>query len=325
MPNSADPVYQDFVNNDYNKRVISSAENAIGHGRGESIPYPGARPIIRAVVGDIVTIENAAGFPEMVNMETFAIAWRPGNPGNPAVIAANEVYTAAWEEILNNAEVPPFIASPGLSEELWDAPRADTPELRVQAWFLKHQSDIAYAEAKFGVDRRGIAGAIAWEALENVYPRPTRPTIRRGDPLVRWAGPGKVHFMSYGGGEERIAAKQVEDLGMLPSQTVQGRAKILTRPSIAIMYIAAIMKMLADVASTSGYNVFCDPGILATLYNGFELEKAKDHFATKKPPERPEPNPTMGRWVEDRVGLLAQTVGYPPQQICRRPGQARPL
>jgi hypothetical protein len=322
MPDDASSTYRRFVEDDYKNRVVAPREQAVGDGSGGPNLYPGARPAILAVTSDTVTVRNAAGFPETVTMEDFNTVWRPGNPGNPAVTMFNEIYRQAWADILTSAGTPPYIASPGLSVELWDAPPAETPELRVERWLQRHLSVITGAEITFGVDRRGIAGAIAWEALQNVYPK---FTFGPGDPLVRWAGPGKVHFRTRAGGEEHLAAKQVEDQGMLPARTVDQRGKVLMKPTVAIMYIASIMKMLADVAFKSGYNVYCDPGVLATLYNQFDLEKARDHFTNKKAPDLLQTNDTMGSWVDERIGLLEGIVGKPAPQVCRRAGLARPL
>ena len=41
------------------------------------------------------------------------------------------------------------------------------PQMRVLAWLRKYSLQIAAAEQRWRVDRRAIAGAIAWEALEN--------------------------------------------------------------------------------------------------------------------------------------------------------------
>lgn len=40
----------------------------------------------------------------------------------------------------------------------------------VRRWLAAHRAEIVAAEATFNVDRRAIAGAIAWEAMVNVIP-----------------------------------------------------------------------------------------------------------------------------------------------------------
>jgi len=56
-----------------------------------------------------------------------------------------------------------------------------------------------------GIDRRAIAGVIAWEALKN---------LRTFSP--RSVGPGKVHLWEVKG---NVVAEVVEDLGYLPLRT----------------------------------------------------------------------------------------------------------
>src|SRR5262249_33430133 len=83
-----------------------------------------------------------------------------------------------------------------LAWELDDHPAAapqcseanDPPDYsRVLSWLQMHRGEIAAAEATFRVDRRAIAAAIAWEALEN-----------RNMPFsARAEGPGKVHAKEH--------------------------------------------------------------------------------------------------------------------------------
>src|ERR1700761_5235332 len=87
-----------------------------------------------------------------------------------------------------------YLPDLGSSYEMEDAPRVCVatricsmrPEaMRVLAWMRDHRDDIAGAERRFEVDRRAIAGAIAWEAIEN--PRPTQGFLRSS------VGKGKGH------------------------------------------------------------------------------------------------------------------------------------
>lgn len=57
-----------------------------------------------------------------------------------------------------------------ISIELTDAPQASTSEGRVFLWMVKNISGIVATEQQFSIDRRAIAGAIAWEALLNPCP-----------------------------------------------------------------------------------------------------------------------------------------------------------
>ena len=64
----------------------------------------------------------------------------------------------------------------------------DAAELQVLGWLRENKQNIVDAEGTFRIDRRAIAGAIAWEMLENVRP------------LTSWhlstVGPGKVHLFN---------------------------------------------------------------------------------------------------------------------------------
>src|SRR5262245_30224976 len=116
----------------------------------------------------------------------------------------------------------------GASFELSDAPRLCIPvplggvsedEARVAAWIWQYRQDIIDAEARFRVDRRAIAGAIAWEALENVLGR-----------SLRAEGPGKIHVFAHvlqglfssGDGTDTLP-KLVEDDGYLPQGSIGQR------------------------------------------------------------------------------------------------------
>jgi hypothetical protein len=72
----------------------------------------------------------------------------------------------------------------GISYELADAPCARTASLRVYRWLQMQRPELRQAEARFRVDRRAIAGAIAYEALDNIFLSPVFG-------LTRSAGPGR--------------------------------------------------------------------------------------------------------------------------------------
>ena len=70
-----------------------------------------------------------------------------------------------------------YLSREDVSFELKDAPFAcvntslrviSLAEMRVLAWLQEHRHEITTAERRFRADRRAIAGAIAWEALQNV-------------------------------------------------------------------------------------------------------------------------------------------------------------
>lgn len=181
------------------------------------------------------------------------------------------------------------------------ATKGTTAREKVKNWIKDRIQLIQSAESKWNVDKRAIAGAIAWEALENVLPS-----------SFRSVGPGKVHFKSspipYKEGDP--VAKQVEDKGYLPKQTLDDRKTLLGTDSGSIDYIGAIMKAFVDLAGGAGYNIKCDPPILCTFYNGFDLPKAEALFKTKKAPSPLKASPDMmGHWVENNIPYMEECVG----------------
>jgi len=203
-----------------------------------------------------------------------------------------------------------------ISFELEDtATKGTTPREKVKNWLIDNLGLIETAERNWGVDRRAIAGAIAWEALENALYL-----------SVRAVGPGKVHYKENKFSEGNPVSKQVEDRGYLPKQTMDARAKLLATTPGAIDYIGAIMKAFADTAATAGYNIKCEPAILCTFYNGFDLPKAEALFKTKKYPTPLSPSPDkMGHWVDTNVSYLEDCVGktglcYPGDYPTPAPG-----
>jgi hypothetical protein len=256
-----------------------------------------------------VTVVNAAGYPEEVSLDLFRAAWYPLNPGNPAARFSNDAYERAWADILDRAGRPASVVSPGLSIELADAPPADTPEARVRGWLMRHKDLILGAERDHGVDRRAVAGAIAWEALKNVH-------YSFYQPMGRFSGPGKVHFAEHWYSEGTPVSKEVEDRGMLPKRTMEERRTVLGTPSGAITYIGTIMQAFADEARRAGYEISFDAPMLATFFNVWNLSGARAMFAAKKPGEPLAGNPLMGAWVRDNLAFLESIVGKPSFSTC---------
>src|SRR6478735_3154743 len=163
-----------------------------------------------------------------------------------------------------------------LSGELQDAPFqcvnttqriSDlSDEMRVLAWLRRYRAQIEVAEQRYNVDRRAIAGAIAWEALRN----PHRS-------FFLWPGAGKVHAIGYYGGTHLPAiiggppssAESAEKLGYLPRQTLIERVRVLRSPAGSILYIAAIMRMGADLAENRGFIISDKPDLLAEFYQAW--------------------------------------------------------
>lgn len=200
----------------------------------------------------------------------------------------------------------------GVSWELTDAPAASTPRERVAAWLRTYRRAIEDAEARHGVDRRAIAGAIAWEALQNVI----------GKPNIRlWVGPGKVHVTEWKG---KSSAEETEQLGYLPQRSEQGRKAALGDPVGAITYIAAIMQASAEAADAGHYNLRGDPPILCYLYNAKSPSWSQGHFGPGKK-ESPQPlgysGSPMAVWVADSTNLawLTAQVGAPGGALLTKP------
>jgi hypothetical protein len=216
-----------------------------------------------------------------------------------------------------------------LSFELQNlAPPAATRGERVAEWIHSKQATINSVAQLYHVDAVAIAGAIAWEALENALPS-----------SWRGAGPGKIHVSDSvldtvfplnqfvrGSG----VARQAEDLyaadpnpaRRLTQLTVAQRQQLLsTNPDAAIKYIGAIMGAYAAEADTVvGYNLHNGKDhveILATLYNGAQVDGQAPNadllnFTAKLRNKHGAPmsyvgNP-MGTWVHANLAYLASAL-----------------
>jgi hypothetical protein len=243
-------------------------------------------------------------------------------PGYDVVIAPQEItFTESEVEPIvvagrrwprSEAGWPPLIRPPlrrgYISFELsdaWDLPRPlgmyggmSEAQLQVLSWLQAHAAEIEAAERLWRVDRRAIAAAIAWEALENVWPF-----------SIRAVGPGKVHYNSS-------VVNQVEDAGYLPKRSVGAREALLRTPSGAIEYIGAIMAAQADVAASFGYNIRCNVPILTNEFQGRDIEQWRAHLASRKAGSPLEPGNTMGIWSRENLPYMEFGVGTPDPGIC---------
>lgn len=210
-----------------------------------------------------------------------------------------------------------------LSYELEDAPHAATAEKRVVRWLRMHAKEIVAEEVHSHVDRRAIAGAIAYEALKN----------KRG----RWTpssfGPGKVHVTnlftgllkcSWATAMKKTIASEVEDEGLLPKQNLISRILLLRTPEGSIRYIGAIMNAQAKELAQHGYSVRCNPPLLGLFYNRDTLQDIRTRFKTTHPSALSTKDGLMGQWIGDNLGLLSRAVGVPNHGICPRPMTVRP-
>src|SRR5262249_35234529 len=153
-----------------------------------------------------------------------------------------------------------------ISMELWDAcylmldfPEGDVvrnfAEWDVLTWLRYHQKHFIEAEARWNVDRRGIAGAIAWEALEHTaapwnWRRLTMPLIS--------PGPGKIRLHNWNPFLDTFRKDpiliQAERAGYAPfgPLTDVERSSRVHWGDGAIHCIAAIMRAVADAAHLLG-------------------------------------------------------------------------
>ena len=178
-------------------------------------------------------------------------------------------------------------------------PNLTPGEQQVLAWLQQYRAAFESTEARFPVDRRGMAGAIAWEALFN--PRSSSP---------RSAGPGKIHLYEF---TKTPVAVEVEQRNLLPARSFAERRQILATAEGAILYVGAIMYGFADIAAAAGYAIDCDPAMLANCYNAFNLAYWERHLARREE-SRDFPAPlelgnAMGFWVRDRLAYLEEGVG----------------
>ncbi len=209
------------------------------------------------------------------------------------------------EELASAATLPPPSPTlPGLSK----------PEEQVLSWLEHHKAEIEAAEAKFHIDRRAIASAIAWEALKN-------PETHFGR-LGRWAlAPGKPHYSANRGpGEGEPITKEVEEMGIEPKRTMRQRKQFLeASPANSIEYIGAVMYAYADIAERNGYDIRCDPEILTNCYQGggpqADYRVWVAHLKGKHGAKLVAGN-AMALWTGAHLQYLETAVGTPDPGIC---------
>ncbi|MDF2736388.1 MAG: hypothetical protein K0S93_244 [Nitrososphaeraceae archaeon] len=177
-------------------------------------------------------------------------------------------------------------------------------------WLNINKDKIIEVAKKRGIDPVAIAGAIAWEALENV--KDSSP----GEIVNRWAGPGKVHWKNFWWQiDATTTAEDTENFGYLPTKTEEERRKILSTVSGSIEYIGAIMKANADAIAVGGYNINYDPPLLTLFYNAWDLEDIIELGQSKKYPAKLsiEGNP-MANWVKKSIEYLKTALE--PLDVC---------
>ncbi|MGD9573425.1 MAG: hypothetical protein AB7V62_16220 [Thermoleophilia bacterium] len=247
-----------------------------------------------------------------VPVGVFAEQWTPRGPAAPE---SNHWYRAAWEQIVSGSGMPvkwgAVAADRGLSAELGGAPAGATSAERVLKWLVAHKDLIAAAEARHRIDRRAIAGAIAWEALENV-----RGSLEMA--AGRFEGPGKVHIREDRAGAAwistgTIVAKEVEDAGILPAQTTEGRGKLLATPAGSIDYVAGTMRLGADIAAGLGFDITGRPDVLCFFFNAMDSAKWTARLEEKRRRDPADKDfrvgEPIGDWVTVNAPFLEKAVG----------------
>lgn len=219
------------------------------------------------------------------------------------------------EFLVAPSKIEQAIFPTAVSVELSGVPSVGSKDARVATWLSANRSVIVAAERRFSVDRRAIAGLIAYEAIANVH-------ISQYGGLVRWSGPGKVHYKENRITEGDPVAKQIEDLGFLPRRSLLQRRMALAQPKWAALYIAAIMRALSDtVRRGDKRNIRCNPGALVTLASAWDIISARRYFSTLGT-AAPFAYNFPGNWVTSRLLYLQRAVGKPDRSVCHRVSSA---
>jgi hypothetical protein len=175
----------------------------------------------------------------------------------------------------------------------------DDAEKQVFACLNAWRSVIENAESTFRVSRLAIAGAVAWELLENVRTWSPRST-----------GFGKVHLYNYN--FRGTVAEQAESRGYLPKKTYSERKLILTTPEGAITYVAGIMAAIADITTRHGFgDIRNDPVMLTNVYQSKDLDEWEAHLKKKRAGSTLAGGNPMDIWVAKNNAFLTAAVGTP--------------
>jgi hypothetical protein len=238
--------------------------------------------------------------------------------GYGGVISSQEIVFPEEEGEVFRAPTPPAIAPQSslpllgrgpirrgvISWELldaWDLPRptaklagVSEAQLQVLSWLETHREKIIDVERRRHVDRRAIAAAIAWEALENT----------KWPFSARAVGVGKVHAKSS-------VVQQVEAAGYLPRRSDGAREFLLRNADDAIEYIGAIMQAQADIAKEFNYDIRRRPEILTNEYNGRDLRQWRERLSAKRPGSPLAPGNEMALWTQENLWYVELGVGTP--------------
>ena len=177
--------------------------------------------------------------------------------------------------------------------------------------------DLINDEAKkHGIPPEAIAGAILWEALENPY---SRSFARRG--------PGKIRS---------DVAEKAEQAGFIEKPDTDNeneagniRGERLGKGGWALRYAGAIMRLHAkNYMEIAHVDISKDAGVLCTLFNTGDSEEKAKAFAEKlasDPNAKPQPNDTMGQWVNDHASDIKELLNPKPAFDNPQPAYVLPI
>jgi hypothetical protein len=171
------------------------------------------------------------------------------------------------------------------------------PRAAVGYWLGNHRSEIREGERRFRVSRIAIAGAIAWEALNNPQVGSLKAVSVAKPHLV--AEPGDISW-----------PEAVENAGKLPRLTVAQRYEFLQNARLGILYVAAILDLICEEAEKSGFNLRDSPDILGHIYQSRSPKKWAAEIKAKRRTDPFALQPGgMGAWIGDNVKYLESAVG----------------
>ncbi|MGK7396938.1 MAG: SpvB/TcaC N-terminal domain-containing protein [Candidatus Cyclobacteriaceae bacterium M3_2C_046] len=225
----------------------------------------------------------------------------------PSTVRTN--YSWSGDDLKHRTFRPRFFYSEPYSSFELDMPGvpppSDDPREAVAFWLQTFSPEIIQAEKDFRVSRIAIAGAIAWEALEN-------PLIASTSSV----GPGKIHVEGSGG--HSGWPEVVEQKGLVPTPgSDMERRFVLSLPASSIRYIGAIMSVIADEAEArnSGWYIRNNPEILTQVYHGSSYQQWKTNIANKPAGASFKIVPgMMSTWILDNQAYLEAAVGRPELQ-----------
>jgi hypothetical protein len=188
-------------------------------------------------------------------------------------------------------------------------PHTDNPRNSVWFWLADHARTINRVAAKRNVDARAIAGAIAWEALENPYPGELTWIGR--DPIL-----GKMHLPKNDNDAQANTnwIFATEARGYIDRRRAHERKRLLeSDDEVAIEYIGAIMALIADEAHEYGIEVRRMPGVLTWAYHGSDPQKWRKLLWDKRRDslrgvEMLLPTDAMGWWVNQNLPYLESAL-----------------